>query len=103
MLKHRLDNSALASMGFALAGQQTFTEDNFCALQPPPLFETPMIRDQDILDQFRFVDEVHLLAGELEKGDRTVRARQLLQKFEAVLVKPKKEPRRKWRVGREKF
>ena len=83
-VKRRLHQPALAQVGRAFAGQQSFAEDPLGALQAAALHEALVVRDEDVLDVLRVVDEEHLLAAHPVRDDVAVGAREIGEERERI-------------------
>src|SRR3954454_11666513 len=65
-MKCRLDHSPLAKMKFALAREQTLTEQRFCPLQGAALDELVSVHYEHVANMIRMIDEKHLPVSEFE-------------------------------------
>jgi hypothetical protein len=83
-VERRLHQPALPQMDRALAGQQSFAENPLGALQPAALHEALVVRDEDVLDVLRIVDEEHLLAAHAVGDDVAVGAREIGEEGERI-------------------
>lgn len=76
-MERGLHEAALAAMNFAFAGEKTFTENDLGALQRGALGEVGIAGDEDIANVVGIVDQIILLAGNLEGGNVAILAREL--------------------------
>jgi hypothetical protein len=67
-----LDQAALAEVGCAFVGQQTFAEEGLGALENAALHERRVLRDKGFLHQRGRVQEVHVLVAGAEVAEVAV-------------------------------
>ena len=87
-VKRRLHQAALAQVHGALARQQPFAEQALRALQPAALDEVLVVRDEDVADVLRAVDEEDRFAAHPVGHDVAVRAREVRVERERVAARP---------------
>ena len=71
-MERRLHHAALAQVELAFAGEQSFAQQDAGALQHAALGKAALPGDQDVLDQFRFIEEERVHRAELEMGQVAV-------------------------------
>jgi hypothetical protein len=63
-MKSGQGQTPLATMKVALAGQESFAEQPFCALKSTPFHKTLVMRDEHVLDVIRVIEKENLLRAE---------------------------------------
>jgi hypothetical protein len=86
-MKSRLSETPLAAMKVALAGQESFAEQAFGALESAAFHEALVMRDQHILDVIRAIEKENVLRAEPEINYIAMLARCPLQIGESIAAK----------------
>src|SRR5581483_2438693 len=81
-MKRGLHQTALPHVEVAFARQQTFTEEEFGALEGTAFHERALLRHQHVANQIGMIDEIEMLRAEGEMRDVAELARNARQKSE---------------------
>ena len=79
-VKGRLGEPALAQMEFTFAGQEAFAEQDLGPLKKSAFDEIAAVCYENILDEIRPVEQIHVLLADFEIGDIPVGSRHIQQK-----------------------
>jgi len=85
-MKRRLCQSPLPPVNFIFAGQQSFTQQTLGALQHEAFMEAGVIRDQNVLDVIRMIQEKRFLRTKAKIGNVAKLRGQILKKRERTLA-----------------
>ncbi len=83
-VERRLQQPPLTQVRRALARKESLAQQSFGPLQAPALGEVLLMRDQDIADVLRVIDEVDALATHPEIDDVAVLARDSRKELERI-------------------
>jgi hypothetical protein len=79
-MKRGLCQSPLSAVHFIFAGQQSLAQQTFGALQGQAFMKARVIRDQNVLDVIRVIQEKRLLRTETKIGKIAKLGREILKK-----------------------
>src|SRR4030095_4802143 len=98
-----LSQTSLATMEIAFTRQQSFTQQAFGSLEHKPFGEALIVRDQNILDVVRMIEEKRLLRANLEVSNIAIALREVLKIRERTATVRKHTGKRKrpLRTGRK--
>ncbi len=83
-MKRRLDEPTLPEVCLPFAGQQPLAEQPLRALEPPPFLEAARVGDEDVTHVGRMVDEVQVLAPDVQVREVTVAAGKAREERERI-------------------
>ena len=85
-MKGGLRETALPFVMFAFAGEQTFAEDDFRALEGAAFLEGTRLREKNLANVIGMREEVEMLRSEFEVNDVAVFAREPREKRDRIAL-----------------